>query len=232
MRLPGRRRPVAGPQERDSGTPSEGSMAGAPHRAAMRWDGLLLHTHHDVYEPAEDSFLLADAARREARARRAGRALDVGTGTGLAALAMAREGLRVVATDANPAATELARANAHANHLDIEIVRGDLATALRGPFDLVTMNPPYLPPEPDAAAGHYERALTGGPTGAETALRLLDDLPRLLAPDGAALLLTSTRGNETAVLDAAVRGGLAPVPLGEERFFFERLTAWKLERGR
>ena len=78
------------------------------------------------------------------------RVLDVGTGTGAIALALAGEleGADVVATDASSEALELARENARLTGLSVELVHQDLRHGLPpGPFDLVVSNPPYVLPE-------------------------------------------------------------------------------------
>ena len=74
------------------------------------------------------------------------RVLDVGTGTGAIALAIAQEhpGARVTATDASQQAVALARENATALDLPVEIRHGDLLAGAEGPFDLVVSNPPYV----------------------------------------------------------------------------------------
>jgi release factor glutamine methyltransferase len=87
------------------------------------------------------------------------RIADVGTGTGAIALALKHErpDAVVVATDASADALALARENAVANGLDVELVQADLLDGVEGPFDLVVSNPPYvdaleiggLPPELD-----------------------------------------------------------------------------------
>jgi len=74
------------------------------------------------------------------------RVVDVGTGTGAIALALAHErtDARVWATDASVDALELARENAEALGLDVQLVHGDLLAGLEGPFELVVSNPPYV----------------------------------------------------------------------------------------
>ena len=82
------------------------------------------------------------------------RVLDVGTGTGAIALALADEleGAEVVATDASADALELARENARLTGLRVELLQQDLRRGLpAGPFDLVVSNPPYVAPEDVAA---------------------------------------------------------------------------------
>jgi release factor glutamine methyltransferase len=75
------------------------------------------------------------------------RALDVGTGTGAIALALADEldDVHVVAMDSSEEALELARENARRTGLSVEFVHGDLRDGLPpGLFDLVVSNPPYV----------------------------------------------------------------------------------------
>ena len=83
--------------------------------------------------------------------------VDVGTGTGAIALAVAAErpDARVLAIDASSAAVDLARANAVALGLPVEVLEGDLLAplpaALLGRVDLVVSNPPYVRAEEMAA---------------------------------------------------------------------------------
>jgi release factor glutamine methyltransferase len=104
--------------------------------------------------------------------------VDVGTGSGAIALALAdeRPDLRVVATDSSADALAVARANAARLGLDVEFVEGDLLEPVTGPVDAVVANPPYvregerLPPE----ITRYEPALAlyAGPDGLDVYRRL------------------------------------------------------------
>ena len=77
------------------------------------------------------------------------RILDVGTGSGAIALALADEvpGARVVAVDLSEDALALAGENLARVDVDgrVELRRGDLLAGVAGPFDLVVSNPPYVP---------------------------------------------------------------------------------------
>jgi release factor glutamine methyltransferase len=78
------------------------------------------------------------------------RVLDVGTGSGAIALAIAdeHEGARVTGLDASAGALELAAENARRTGLGVELLRRDLFEGLPpGPWDLVVANPPYVGPD-------------------------------------------------------------------------------------
>jgi len=98
------------------------------------------------------------------------RVLDVGTGSGAIALAIADEhpGARVTGIDASAGALEVASANAHATGLHVELREWDLFVGLpEGPWELVVSNPPYVLPEeldalqPEVREWEPEEALIG-----------------------------------------------------------------------
>ncbi len=91
--------------------------------------------------------VLRRANRRAAALAPGAAVLDMGTGSGVCALAAARRARRVVAVDVNPAAVRCARLNALLNDLEerIDVREGDLFAPLDGErFDLVLFNPPFL----------------------------------------------------------------------------------------
>ncbi len=72
--------------------------------------------------------------------------LEVGTGSGVVACALARAGARVVATDIDGAAVRNARLNVALGHLDVDVVEGDLFAPVEGQrFDVVVANLPFWP---------------------------------------------------------------------------------------
>ena len=88
-----------------------------------------IRTHPKVYEPREDSFLLA----RNLIARKGNFVLDVGTGTGLIAIVAAKLGCKIIATDINKYALKIAYENAKLNDVEemIEFRKSNLFENIR-----------------------------------------------------------------------------------------------------
>ncbi len=130
-----------------------------------------------------------------ARAKQASRIVDVGTGSGCIALALATElpWARVEAVDISPAALEVARANAHRLQLDHRIIfqqRDLLAGAPAATYDFVVSNPPYVPEsEPEKAQREVREfepkvAVFAGESGLEVYRRLVPQARAALKPGG------------------------------------------------
>jgi release factor glutamine methyltransferase len=149
----------------------------------------------DVLIPRPDTETLVEAALARAPRREAPLAvLDVGTGSGAIALALAKEWpeARVTATDASDAALAVARSNAEALGLEgrVRFASGDLFAPVAGErFDVIVSNPPYVP-EADAAGlapelRHEPRlALFVPGDGAALLRRIAREAPARLAPGG------------------------------------------------
>jgi release factor glutamine methyltransferase len=175
-----------------------------------------------VYQPAEDSRLLAAAAVDHAR----GHTLEVGTGSGWVAERVAAEtDADVVASDLNPHACRAARERG------LAVVRADLVAPFReGSFDTVLFNPPYLPTDPDNDWGDWmERALSGGESGRAVLDPFLDTVGRVLRPDGVVLLLVSSLAGFAATVERAERHGFAVTTVRQESYPFETLSVLRLD---
>lgn len=122
------------------------------------------------------------------------RIVDVGTGSGCIALALAKELPRaeIHATDISPAALEIARANAARHQLEdrIRFHQTDLLEGLRGEFDFVVSNPPYVgESEEDQVQLEVRKfeprgAVFAGPKGTEVIARLVPEAYGALRPGG------------------------------------------------
>jgi release factor glutamine methyltransferase len=140
--------------------------------------------------PRPESEGLIDLALAHAPA---GRALDLGTGTGCLALALADEGAyhEVVGVDRSSDALELARANAGQTGLRVRWELGSWVEPVRGePFDVIVANPPYIATselaELDQSVSDWEPALAldGGPDGQNAIRHLLGQSHRVLKHGG------------------------------------------------
>lgn len=181
----------------------------------------------EVYQPAEDSGLLAETAIADLRDHPRDLVLEVGTGSGFVAERVADEtGARVVGSDLNPHACRQAR------ELGVEVVRADLVEPFRaGAFDAVLFNPPYLPTDPDEEREDWmEVALSGGKDGRKVVDPFLAEVGRVLASDGVVYLLVSSLTGVDEVVELAAEAGFSAVALRDESFPFETLTVLKLVR--
>jgi len=169
--------------------------AGEPVSYITGWAhfyGLTLAVGPGVLIPRPETELLADWAVERARSRE-GRlaALDIGTGSGAIALALAAsvDALHVVATDTSPVAVSTATRNAARLGISerVLVYQADLLPPEPARFDLVVANLPYVgTADPDLAPDVrlYEpaEALFAGPDGLALIRRLLGALPPRLAP--------------------------------------------------
>jgi release factor glutamine methyltransferase len=142
---------------------------------------------------------------------------DLGTGSGALILALLSElpAARGVATDVSAAALGCARANAEALGLGarVHFVACDYAAALKGPFDLVVANPPYVAHDqiaildPEVRDFDPRAALDGGADGLNGYRAIAEQLPSLLAPSGQ-LVLELGLGQRDAVAEIMIAAGL------------------------
>lgn len=148
-------------------------------------------THPQVYQVAEDTLLLLEAAREEVRPGEL--VLEIGTGSGHIALTLSCTAT-IVATDINPHAVRAARMKG------VEVVRADLLNGISGRFDLILFNPPYLPTRDEERIDDwFEYALDGGESGREVIELFVRQISSALAPGGRILLLISSLTGEEEV---------------------------------
>lgn len=161
--------------------------------------GLRLNVNSAVLDPRDDTETLVEWALELLSKDRASNVLDLGTGSGAVALALAsqRPFAQVTATDASPEALAVARANSAALNLPVNFIAADASEpnwfAALGDqvFDLIVSNPPYIA-EGDAhlAALKHEpaMALTSGADGLDAIRNIIQHASKHLAPNGWLLL--------------------------------------------
>ncbi|ASJ01735.1 HemK2/MTQ2 family protein methyltransferase [Thermococcus gorgonarius] len=184
----------------------------------MEYEGLRLKLHPQVYEPAEDTFLLAE----NLAVKPGDVALDMGTGTGLIALLMARKARYVLGVDINPIAVKLAKENARLNGINnVEFRLSDLFEDVEGEFDLITFNAPYLPGEPEQL---IDLALVGGESGREVLDRFIDEVPHYLKPGGVVQIVQSSITGVEETLKRLEKVGLTARVIAKRHIFFEDIV--------
>ncbi|MGH9900934.1 MAG: methyltransferase, partial [Pyrinomonadaceae bacterium] len=110
-------------------------------------------------------------------------ALDLGSGSGVAAIRLSRHVGRAVAADITPRASHFARFNSMLNGRDnVEVVEGDLYEPVRGQmFDRIIAHPPYVPTLAEDEAVVYRDS---GETGEVLTRRAVEGIPAHLRPGG------------------------------------------------
>lgn len=183
-------------------------------------DGLDMAEDPEVYPPSEDSILLTESLD----IRIGEKVLEIGTGSGIVSIQCALNGADVVCGDINPRAVALARRNAAANGVDIDVRETDVYSNIKGRFDTIVFNLPYLPVEDE---GELAKAWSGGPDGLGPLPRLLEGAPEHLLPDGRVVVVVSSL-MDRAGLDKTLEGYEVKV-LGELPLFFERLQVLEIK---
>lgn len=171
---------------------------GEAFRSALRVSRLdrRLHIHSSRGGDRDAVFLGPDSYRFVrflddvlAQGRPPARVLDIGTGAGAGALAIAARvgAAEVIAGDINPLALDYMAANAIHGGLKVTAVEGSGLDAVTGDFDLIIANPPYV-----AGTGQRTYRDGGGLLGGELALDWIDKGLRRLRPGGRFALYTGS----------------------------------------
>lgn len=149
-----------------------------------------------VLIPRPETELLVDLVLERAAPGRALRVLDLATGSGCVAVAIActHPAARVTATDVSAAAIAVARENAARHGAELELIESDWFEALADRrFDVIVANPPYVAANDrhlDEGDLRFEPrpALAAGPTGYECIEKIVVQAPRHLEPGGWVLI--------------------------------------------
>ncbi len=170
-----------------------------------------------VYEPSEDSFLLAEAALSEIKDSE--NILEVGCGSGIiSAVIRANTDARITGIDINPHAVKCTKENG------IEVIRGDLLSCIKGKFDMIIFNPPYLPTRDEERTEDWLNiAVDGGYDGRRVIYRFMENAGNCLVKNGKILILVSSLTGIEEVRSKIESLGYAVEYKMQERFMFEQL---------
>ncbi len=177
-----------------------------------------------IYEPAEDSYLLQKQVKQLAR----GNVLDMGTGSGIQALAAAAnpQVTSILALDIQPEVIEHCKNAVQSKK--IAFMHSDLFSSIKKGtvFDTIIFNPPYLP----ADKKDPHPALDGGKKGHEALQRFFDDAPAYLGEEGIILIVFSSITKKD-VVDECIHNKMLDFEILEKRHVsFEDLYVYKIEK--
>jgi release factor glutamine methyltransferase len=179
----------------------------------------------NLYQPAEDSFLMSKILENHLpemlKKNPNLKFLEVGAGTGIHLETANKMGIKkenIFSCDINPQAVS------HCNLLGFNCIRSNLFENIKGKFNLIIFNPPYLP-EDKREPADSKLATTGGKKGNEIIIKFLKQAKDYLNESGKIFLITSSLSPnidfEKFEYDFE--------EIGCESLFFERLCIWELK---
>ena len=163
---------------------------------------------NDEYEPAEDTFFLADYVEKEKGIS----ALDVGTGSGYLTQLLCKNFSYVIGTDINFQVLK------NQTYKTSNLICCNGADAINYEFDLVICNLPYL-----ATEEIIDIATDGGKEGFQIPKKIFDSVFGKMKPQGKFLFVTSSLSNYQKLIDYAQKFGLESQIIAKKKLFFEEL---------
>ena len=151
--------------------------------------GLDFHVNEHVLIPRQDTECLVERVLPYVDGKRV---LDVCTGSGCIAIAIAKLGKPFIVhgVDISEEALAVARQNATELNASVELFAGDLMTKMDGQYDVIVSNPPYIPSEvieglmPEVKEHEPRLALDGEADGLSFYREIINEAPDYLNPDG------------------------------------------------
>jgi release factor glutamine methyltransferase len=191
------------------------------------FDDCTFYVLQKVYEPAEDTFLLAESLVTDKNDV----VLDVGTGCGILGVLAAKKAKKVVATDINPHAVRCARMNARQNGVQskMDIRQGNLFESIEKDekFDIIIFNAPYLPTSESEKRSWEGKAWAGGRSGRHVIEPFVCEAPKYLKKRGRIFLVQSTLSDIDKTIQQFKENGLSASIMAEKKFPFETIVMIK-----
>jgi release factor glutamine methyltransferase len=141
----------------------------------------------EIYQPAEDSYLFENFLKKYLKKNKINSYLDMGTGSGILSMTALKflDKDKILAADINPDAVKFVQ------NKGINTIKTNLFDKIKGKFDLITFNAPYLPLD-KREPKDSQIATTGGKRGDEVSLKFLKQAKKHLEENGRILLLISS----------------------------------------
>lgn len=203
----------------------------------------------EVYEPAEDSFLLLDALEKDMEQILASRPLvcvELGSGSGIIITALSKlvhSNAHCIAVDISSMACQITKRTGLANNVGVDVLNMNLLSSIKDhSIDLLVFNPPYVPSRVDkdcderqleqenvvSSSDNLIRTWAGGVNGREVIDKVVEEIDRVLATNGTfyLLLLKENKPNDI-IKDLKVRKFKAEIFM-ERKIIGEHLVILKI----
>ena len=178
----------------------------------------------DIYSPEEDSYLLSSVLKKKihhiVEKNPNAKLLEIGSGSGIQLETAFASGIKkknIFSCDINPEAVK------HCKNLGFNCVKSNLFEKIKGKYEIIVFNPPYLP-EDSREPKDSRMATTGGKDGGELTNKFLKQAKKRLAKNGRIFLLVSSLTKGLDFSDYRKK------KLAEEKLFFEKLFVLEFSR--
>ncbi len=177
-----------------------------------------------MYQPQEDSYLMSRILKEHIptllKSNPDLKFLEIGAGFGIHLQTVSSLGVQkqnIFSSDINKEAVN------HCDLLGFNCTHSDLFENIKGTYDIIIFNPPYLPEDARESKGS-QLATTGGKKGNEIINKFLNQAKDYLNDDGIIFLITSSLAEN---IDFE-KQGYHSKEIGCENLFFEKLCVWEL----
>jgi len=179
-----------------------------------------------VYSPAEDSDLISGVIKKEiSKLKNKSKInfLEIGSGSGINLETAKSSGIKkenIFSVDINSKAVKKCK------DLGFNCLKSDLFEKVKGKYDLIVFNPPYLPEDKTNFESEESKLITtGGKKGDEIILRFLGQAKNFLSPSGKIFLLTSSLTPKINFIKLGYKSKI----LKKKNLFFEKLFVHELK---
>ncbi|GFQ75412.1 methyltransferase N6AMT1 [Trichonephila clavata] len=187
----------------------------------------------DVYEPAEDTFILIDALEKDIELIKSMGpciCLEIGSGSGVVITSLGKV-LRYpyfLCTDLNPIAATATKATSQSNGVPVDVITSNLVCVLedrlKNSVDLILCNPPYaVTPSDEVGGNNTFKATSGGVKGREVIDQILNIVPKLLSEKGMFYLTCIAQNDIDDISQCMKAHNLLMTKVLERRCGIERL---------
>jgi len=192
----------------------------------------------DVYEPAEDSFLLLDTLEddlKNIKDIQPNVIVEIGSGSGIIISALAKalkSSAFCIAIDISDKACEVTKETASLNSVQVDVVRGDLLSCVKqcSLIDILVFNPPYVVTPDDEITGSIQRSWAGGANGRLVIDRLLNQLHLLLTSNSIFYLVVIKENNPQELIDVMKKKGFTGKQVNYRKVRGEQLSVLRFTR--